>query len=732
MKWAKVEIAAEPGAAGDGLTARLLGSSSQAMGPVQPLPGLTASAVRALGARLVAEATAGNPLEPGDGAALDALAQAVFSGQIATILAALRGAGEPVLLQLLILDPGLRAFPWERLPFEGQELGRHGQVWLTRLPSELPPRPRRTRSGPLQVLVYVAAEAGVDPLRVQLATSWVAAQGAQVEVFGPGLRWERLSERLSTRPPHVLHLVCHGTAALGPEHGLHGEDLGKPGLQLGTRDEPAAWLPTHRLLGSLQPDRTFLVFLDSCLGAAQGPGGFGSSAELLTRRGVDAVVAHQWEVDTQHAAALTNSFYFALAGPLSGGDVAHSLSIARNAHPGVAGRSPVLYLGVSESRLFGLGREVEVGPRLRALFRVLGEAPLETLPNLEAHIRGALPSEHRFEGDLRFGLGLLDEVSSSGLADDGPRARLEPLVAFAWGLSREAGLAPVLAQGLEALARAWSAEDGTEALLEAPGPAGPAVLRVRVDAAPGAAATTSGLSYVAWLQRGEEIQRDEGDDLDIDEVIAATMKLCREARARWSLGPDALLLEFWVPTPLLGHAFEQAEENEGDFLPVGASLRLVLRSGSRASGSQSRDFLLARVERFTAGGRPPLEPREADDFEPADPAHAPRFLADHPPATAFTRLKDGSNGAVVLCGRPADFAGKRSLLAAVLNAGVPGVLWWREADDGGALAAAIQDQPLEALPDVVRALRGNDAPVTLILDDPPEPFPEAPAIAPSP
>ncbi|AUX42468.1 hypothetical protein SOCE26_039010 [Sorangium cellulosum] len=270
-------------------------------------------------------------------------------------------AGGPLLVRLVIHDPGLQEVPWEALAAPGEAM----RFWGTS-PDLLPVRgvttaepwqPREVR-GAVRVLA-IAPSGGAALARLKEALAGPIAAG-EVEwlapIEGDAVRLPWLFDRLRCEPiPHVLHFLGHG-----------GVQDGVPVLRLADEDGEERWLPAELLGQQLKASfRSFLrlVVLEACEGAR--PSVFASAAEVLARAGADAVVAHLWPIQANVARACSTQLYRALAGAgLGKGDIAVALNEARRAVLGAfegsaEAFSPVVYLRGPNGVLFDFkGRKV--------------------------------------------------------------------------------------------------------------------------------------------------------------------------------------------------------------------------------------------------------------------------------------------------------------------------------------------------------------------------------------
>ncbi len=245
----------------------------------------------------------------------DAVGRVVFSGEIATQLAALLQPGDAHTQELELIfeseSPHLLSIPFEsaRLPNSGPIPALLPGVFLwrralsTSTPITKPPSP-----GPLKILVAVGApdegkaHGVVLDSELELQTILNAVQGAHdlgnayvrvLEIGHP----DQIGLALRQLGYHVLHLSGHGSSANATIE-LEDED--------GNPVETTAATLAAKIKESGHPPP--LIVLASCHGGV-GSNGTASFAQALLTEGVPAVLAMQTAVSDAYCTALTGKFY---------------------------------------------------------------------------------------------------------------------------------------------------------------------------------------------------------------------------------------------------------------------------------------------------------------------------------------------------------------------------------------------------------------------------------------
>ena len=281
----------------------------------------------------------------------------LFADEVREHLAVVRSqaARENTVMQvrLRVRPSELAALPWEFLYDHGRDDYLCLSTPLVRyLEVSEPLRPLAVTS-PLRILGMVARPAELDvdheKRRVQVALAGLEGAGGVQLSWVAGQTWHDLQGALDQGGWHIFHFIGHsrfdaergeGVLVLAGEHGgshpLAASDLG---LLLGE----------HRSLR--------LAVLNSCESArASSADVFSSTAAVLTRRGIPAVVAMQYDISDQAAIAFARGLYTAVAGrfPVDQAVTRARRNIKLARRDTLEWATPVLYLRSPHGELFDL------------------------------------------------------------------------------------------------------------------------------------------------------------------------------------------------------------------------------------------------------------------------------------------------------------------------------------------------------------------------------------------
>jgi formylglycine-generating enzyme required for sulfatase activity len=263
--------------------------------------------------------------------------------------------GKGLRLKLRIQSPELAALPWEFLydPRQAEYvcLSRHTPV-VRYLALPQPPRPLAV-TPPLRILGMIASPQDQVPLdvdrekqRVARAIKDLRRQGLVDLTWLAGQTWRDLQREMRRGPWHVFHFTGHGGFDRNTDEGF-----------VALADDGQTHRLSATLLARLLADQRSLrlVVLNACEGARGGQRDvFSSTAAILVRRGIPAVLAMQYEITDQAAIEFVRAFYEALADGLpvdaavAEARKAISLAVANTVEWG----TPVLVMRAPDGRIF--------------------------------------------------------------------------------------------------------------------------------------------------------------------------------------------------------------------------------------------------------------------------------------------------------------------------------------------------------------------------------------------
>ncbi|GAB4204311.1 MAG: hypothetical protein OHK0022_29350 [Roseiflexaceae bacterium] len=311
-----------------------------------------------------------------------ALFEALFPGELRgcydrSLLLA-RQQNQGLRIRLRIQPPELLPLPWEFLydPSAGEYLCLSRHTPLVRY-VELPhPTQPLAVTLPLRVLALAAGPKDQPPLdlagerkRLERAVEPLRARGLVELHWLEGATWRDLRRAVLAEPWHVFHFIGHGGFSRERDEGFlalcddHGETFRLNATHLA------------RLLADQRALR--LVILNSCEGARSGgQDEFSSTASILVRRGIPAVIAMQEAITDTAGIEFAQSFYEALA---EGLPIDTAVADARIAISVALGETlewsvPVLFLRAEDGVLFEVGESVEKGKKSHGNSSVTAQA----------------------------------------------------------------------------------------------------------------------------------------------------------------------------------------------------------------------------------------------------------------------------------------------------------------------------------------------------------------------
>jgi hypothetical protein len=279
--------------------------------------------------------------------------------------------GKGLRLKLRIQPPELAMLPWEFLydPRRAEYicLSRDNPiVRYVELPQPIQPL---AVAPPLQILGMIANPRDLPALdvarekqRIETAIQNLGARGLINLTWLEGETWRDLQRAMRGGPWHIFHFIGHGGFDHSADEGM-----------IALADENGSTYCLHATeLGRLLADHRSLriVLLNSCEGARGSERDlFSSTAAILVRRGMSAVLAMQYEITDRAAMEFARAFYESLADGLP---VDASVTEARKAvslavSNTVEWGTPVLYMRAPQGVIFKMTETPRVPQSLQKL-----------------------------------------------------------------------------------------------------------------------------------------------------------------------------------------------------------------------------------------------------------------------------------------------------------------------------------------------------------------------------
>jgi CHAT domain len=268
--------------------------------------------------------------------------------------AAREGNDQWLRLVLRIRPPELAALPWEFLYDRRRDDYLSLSNPLVRYPEVLEPIRPLEVTPPLRILGMVAGPSDRSELDVELEKQWLLqgltelTSDGRVEVtWVPGQTWRDVRRIMNQQQWHVFHFIGHGG---------FDQEIGEGFVALGAEGGGTYRLAASKLGQLLGPHHSLrLVLLNSCESAqVDNRELFSSTATVLMRRGIPAVMAMQYEISDRAAIEFARAFYEAVADglpvDLAVRDARLAMSLARP--NSLEWGTPVLYLRPSSGRIF--------------------------------------------------------------------------------------------------------------------------------------------------------------------------------------------------------------------------------------------------------------------------------------------------------------------------------------------------------------------------------------------
>lgn len=268
--------------------------------------------------------------------------------------------GKGLRLKLRIEPARLAALPWEFLydPRQGDYISLSAATPIVRDAGVTQPVRPLAISPPLRILGMIASPPDLADLdteqerqRIETALAPLRTRGLVDLTWLAGQTWRDLQREIRRTDFHVFYFVGHGGFDPGSEEGL---------IALADDAGNTQHLPATELAMLLADEPSLrLVVLNSCEGARGGAQDvFSSTAAILIRRGVPAVIAMQYSISDRAAIEFAGSFYEPLADgwPIDAA-VGQARQAIRIAIPGtMEWATPVLHLRAPDGVLFEVQR----------------------------------------------------------------------------------------------------------------------------------------------------------------------------------------------------------------------------------------------------------------------------------------------------------------------------------------------------------------------------------------
>lgn len=266
--------------------------------------------------------------------------------------------GKGLRIKLRFQTAHLAALPWEFLydSRRGEYLCLSVHTPLVRyLELPQPPQPL-TLTSPLKILGMIVSPMDLNPLdtarekmRVDESLKPLLARGAAQISWLQGQTWRDLQKAMRSDAFHIFHFIGHGNFDAPMDEGK---------LALADENNRASFVTATQLARLLTDHRSLrLAVLNACEGGMGGAQDiFSSTASILVRRGLPAVLAMQYEITDKAAIEFARAFYESLA---EGFPVDASVSEARKALTMVINNTiewgtPILFMRSPDGMLFNV------------------------------------------------------------------------------------------------------------------------------------------------------------------------------------------------------------------------------------------------------------------------------------------------------------------------------------------------------------------------------------------
>lgn len=304
-----------------------------------------------------------------------------------------RSQGKGLRIKLYLMAPDLVALPWEFLydARRGEYLCFSRKTPIIRtstLPLTIPPL---TIEPPLSILGMIASPRNLPQLDVQMEKERLEKSLQDLQKTGlvklhwlEGQTWRELQRAMRHGPWHVFHFIGHGGFDKSRDEGFLAfcDDQGE-------RDDMSA-TSLARLLADHSSIR--LVVLNACEGARSGQEDvFSSTASILLRHGITAVLAMQYAISDRAAVEFSRTFYEALADglPVDAAVVEGRLGISLAFDDSLEWGTPVLFSQSVDGNIFDITPKQLEAPEPVSI----ASKPSAETPKPEREITGSQPDQ---------------------------------------------------------------------------------------------------------------------------------------------------------------------------------------------------------------------------------------------------------------------------------------------------------------------------------------------------
>ncbi len=264
--------------------------------------------------------------------------------------------GKGLRIKLRIQSPELASLPWEFLfdPRAGEYICLSTQTPIVRYIEIAQSIQPLAITPPLHVLGVTASPTGLASLDIENEKRRVEAalhdliETKQIEItWLEHATWRTLQRAMRGGPWHILHFVGHGGFDRVSDEGI---------LAFEDEDGGLNRLPATQLARLLADHTTLrLVILNSCEGAQGGNTDvFSSTASILVRHGLPAVLAMQYPITDRAAIEFSRGFYDAIADgwPVDAAVTEARKSISFGVTNTLEWGTPVLFMRTPDGVLF--------------------------------------------------------------------------------------------------------------------------------------------------------------------------------------------------------------------------------------------------------------------------------------------------------------------------------------------------------------------------------------------